>query len=540
MKRNGMCPICYLKSFFVKKTVDEIKDEPYLNNGRRTPLMGWSTWNTFANHVNEDLILETAKVMAESGLKDAGYIYVNIDDNWQCGERDKDGNMQADYATFPRGIPALVKDVNALGLKLGIYSSNGTLTCEDMPAGLGNEERDALTYARWGCEYLKYDFCHNIKMSPYAPIIYGIEITPLGTNNSEKYLCSNAKLEGFAKFMPCKKVEGGSIISGLDAGKGKAIFNIAIKEEGEYVITLLVRKYGRKYDKYITVKVNGDDGYYITCPGQKKINVTARFQTVIKLNAGDNKIELFNPVTNSITSAKLQYKKMAYALVNASKQVAEENKADIKPITFSICEWGFRKPWLWGYAAGNMWRTTPDIKAWWPWMMLIYGRNVKLYNHASPYHFNDPDMLEVGNGKLTYDENMAHFALWCMMASPLVLGNDLRKITKPVLDIVTNKDLIAIDQDNLCKQAKRIIKGKVDVLAKPLEDGIAICFFNKSKSAKTFKFNPDILTKDNYTSADKIEAYEIKQIVGEITSENNSIKTIIPGHGVVVYKYIKK
>ena len=91
-------------------------------------------------------------------------------------------------------------------------------------------------------------------------------------------------------------------------------------------------------------------------------------------------------------------------------------------------------------------------------MMLIYGRNVKLYNHASPYHFNDPDMLEVGNGKLTYDENLAHFALWCMMASPLVLGNDLRKITKPVLDIVTNKDLIAIDQDNLCKQAKRIIK----------------------------------------------------------------------------------
>ena len=231
---------------------------------------------------------------------------------------------------------------------------------------------------------------------------------------------------------------------------------------------------------------------------------------------------------------------MAYALINASKQVAIENNTDIKPITFSICEWGFRKPWLWGYAAGNMWRTTPDIKAWWPWMMLIYGRNVKLYNHASPYHFNDPDMLEVGNGKLSYDENMAHFALWCMMASPLVLGNDLRKITKPVLDIVTNKELIAIDQDNLCKQAKRIIKGKVDVLSKPLEDGIAICFFNKSKSSKTFKFNPEILIKDDYVGADKLDSYDIKTVVGEITSENKSIKATIPGHGVVVFKYIKK
>ena len=539
MKRNGMCPICYLRSLFRKKVVDSVKDIPYDNDARKTPLMGWSTWNTFANHVSEKLILDTAKAMKDNGLVDAGYVYVNIDDNWQSGSRDKEGNLVADFTTFPRGIAPLVKDINSMGIKLGIYSSNGTLTCEDMPAGINNEYKDAYTYAKWGCEYLKYDFCHNIKIPPYAPLIYGIEIAPFGTDESETILCNNAKLEGLAKFMPCKKLENGQYISGLDASQGKAIFKVNVKKAGDYSFTILIRKYGKKYDKFLTVKVNGDDSYYITCPGQKKINVTGRFQTVIKLNEGENVIELFNPINNSMASAKLLYRRMANALVDASYRVAKENNEDRKPITFSICEWGFRKPWLWGYSAGNMWRTTPDIKAWWPWMMLIYGRNVKLYKYASPSHFNDPDMLEVGNGKLTYDENMAHFALWCMMASPLVLGNDIRNITKPVLDIVTNKELIAIDQDILCRQAKRVIKGGVDVLAKPLEDGIAVCFFNKGGEKKNFKFDPTILIKDDYIAADEINSYTIQNIVGETKLDGIIVSGNIPKHGVIVFKYKK-
>lgn len=539
MKRNGMCPICFIRSLFRQKPVDSVKDVEYVNNARTTPLMGWSTWNTFANNVSEKLILETADAMIKTGLKDAGYIYVNIDDNWQSGARDNEGNLVSDFTTFPRGIAPLVKDVNAKGLKLGIYSSNGTHTCEDMPAGINNEYKDAYTYAKWGCEYLKYDFCHNIKISPYAPLIYGIEVALLGTDDKEIILCNNAKLEGLAKFMPCKKLDNGQFISGLDRGQGKAIFKVNVEKAGNYSFTTLIRKYGKKYEKFLTVKVNGNDTYFITYPGQKKINVTARFQTIIPLNEGENVIELFNPITKSMDSAKLLYRKMANALVLASQRVAKENNEDIKPITFSICEWGFRKPWLWGYSAGNMWRTTPDIKAFWPWMMLIYSRNVKLYKYASTSHFNDPDMLEVGNGKLTYDENMSHFALWCMMAAPLVLGNDIRNITKPVLNIITNKDLIAIDQDKLCKQAKRIIKGKIDVLAKPLVDGIAVCFFNKGGNKKNFKFDPTTLIKDDYIAANDIKSYEIQNIIGEVTHNDKLVCADIPKHGVVVYKYKK-
>ena len=539
MKRNGMCPFCFIKSLFGNRVVDEIKDAPYENNSRKTPLMGWSTWNTFANTINEDLIYETAQAMKEKGLVDAGYIYINIDDNWQSSSRDKNGEMQADFATFPHGISALAQKVNALGEKLGIYSSNGTLTCEDMPAGLGNEEKDALTFARWGCEYLKYDFCHNVKISKYAPLVYGIEICKLGSKNPERYLCSNAKLDGLAKFMPYKKIEGGMYISGLDAAKGKATFKINVSEDGDYVFTTLIRKYGKKYEKYLTVKVNGDDNYHIDYPGQRRFNITGRFQTIINLHKGENIVELFNPISSNIVSAKIQYRTMANALLKASQIVAEETKQPVKPIIMSICEWGFRKPWLWGYSAGNMWRTTPDIKTIWPWMMLIYNRNVKLFKYSSPSHFNDPDMLEVGNGKLSYDENMSHFALWCMMNAPLVLGNDIRNISKPILDIVTNKDLIQINQDLLCKQAKRIKKGSVDILAKPLTDGIAICFFNRSSRKQKLSFEPSILIKDDYIAADKeqLNAHNIKQIVGEIKI-GDKITTLIPKHGVVVFKYI--
>ena len=218
----------------------------------------------------------------------------------------------------------------------------------------------------------------------------------------------------------------------------------------------------------------------------------------------------------------------------------------VKPILFSICEWGFRKPWLWGASAGNMWRTTPDIRPWWYWIKIIYSRNVKLWKYASPGHFNDPDMLEVGNGKLTRAQNMSHFALWCMMSAPLVLGNDLRKITKPVLDIVTNRDLIAIDQDPLGRQAKRIRRGSVDILAKPLADGgIAVCFFNKTKLAQKRRFDVRKLYTDDYVSpsaAGKGAASvgvigEVMSIItGDASLEKGRIVARIPADSVVVVK----
>ena len=138
---DGKCPMCALKHIGRGKLTIDIKKEPnYENNVSSTPIMGWSSWNLLRNHIDEDAIYDTAKAMVDSGLAEAGYEYINIDDCWQSSMRDEDGKLQADLEAFPSGIEALCKRVNALGLKLGIYSSNGTLTCEDMPASLGNDD----------------------------------------------------------------------------------------------------------------------------------------------------------------------------------------------------------------------------------------------------------------------------------------------------------------------------------------------------------------------------------------------------------------
>ena len=547
LKRNKMCPICYFRRALIgAPSVDRPSAVPYENGSGDTPLMGWSSWNTFRNNIDAKLIEDTAAAMKENGLLDAGYRYVNLDDNWHSNMRDAHGDMQGELVRFPDGIPALVRRLNEMGFKAGIYSSNGTLTCEDLPASLGRERDDARTFARWGMEYLKYDFCHNIPVPRYAPLVYGIEISPLGSGKAVEYQVSNCILKGLARRRKCDALPGGQYVSGLDEGKGSIVFdNVVVDADGEYVLTVEIKKYGR-YEKYLAVTVNGRECGGIEFPPQKHFNLTARFQTVVRLNAGRNAIELGNPVANSRDSAAIQYRKMAYALKDAAAEVAAERGEAVKPIRFSICEWGFRKPWLWGASAGNMWRTTPDIRPWWYWIKTIYSRNVKLWKYASPGHFNDPDMLEVGNGKLTYNQNLSHFALWCMMSAPLVLGNDIRKITKPVLDIVANRELIAIDQDPLGKQAKRIRRGAVDVLARPLADGgIAVCFFNKTKIAQKRRLDIAKLYRDDYVSPSTagntatsvgVIGEVMSIIAGDAAIEGNKIVARIPADGVVVVK----
>ena len=534
-KLNKMCPICYIRSL-----MHRVKDEgtalvPYENVERKTPLMGWSSWNTFKNTITEDLIYETAVAMRESGLQDAGYEYVNLDDNWHSNLRDSNDEWQGDLVRFAHGIPNLIERINALGLKVGLYSSNGTLTCEDLPASLGREEKDAYTLAKWGAEYFKYDFCHNVRMPSEAPLIYAIDISPAGSGKTTTYEVSNATLTGFARRKKSKRLGGKDYIVGIDRKQGSIRYdNIDVESAGEYIITINILKHGW-FKKYVEVKVNGDKRYGINVPEQHTFNVTGRFQCPIHLNAGRNTIEIYNPVSSKIESARLQYEKMAYAIKAATKRVADETGKPEKKILFSICEWGGRKPHTWGYSAGNMWRTTPDIIPKWFWIKHIYEHNVKLYTYASAGHFNDPDMLEVGNGKLTQDENMAHFALWCMMASPLVLGNDIRKIDNKVIEIVTNKSLIAIDQDELGKQAKRVKKGSVDVLARPLSGGrTAVCFFNKSGSKKKFKFDLNKLVSDEYVAMDdKIGG--IENVVGTTSVDGYIAKAELRPHSVVVF-----
>ena len=532
-----MCPICFVKNaLFGSKTVAPVPDVPeYEGTPRRTPLMGWSSWNTFRGNINEDLIYDTAKAMADSGLKDAGYTYVNIDDCWHSNNRDENGDLVGDYIAFASGIPALAKRVNDLGLKLGIYSSNGTLTCEDLPASLGKESRDAYTIAKWGIEYFKYDFCHNVPLPVYAPLVYGITVAPYGTKDAVFYNCSNGILGGLARFMKDNHVDGGRYVSGLDGGKGSLTFNnVFVEKDGKYSLTINIRKKGQ-YEKYLIAEVNGTP-YEIEFPAQKHYNWTARFQVAVDMKAGVNVVKLYNPVASKIDSATLLYRRMAKALRDGTKRVADETGNPEKPILFSICEWGFRKPWLWGATAGNMWRTTPDIRPWWPWIKIIYERNVRLYNHATPAHYNDPDMLEVGNGKLTYNQNLSHFALWCYMNAPLVLGNDLRKMPDSVKDIVTNKGLISINQDSKCKQAKRVKRGLIDVLAKPVEDGTAICFFNKTALKKKVTFNLDNLVGDTYVNAKFGDQITLENIVGKAVIKGTKVTATLEKDAVVCFK----
>lgn len=540
MKRNGMCPLCYIKKIFTKpeKITDIYIDKPYNNGVALTPPMGWSSWNTFKNKIDQNLIYDTAVAMKESGLADAGYTFINIDDNWHSSLRDKNGELQGDLTTFCDGIPALVKKVNALGLKLGIYSSNGTLTCEDLPASLYNEKQDALTIARWGIEYFKYDFCHNIPISKYAPLIYSITIAKKGEMNGKTYPCEQAKLAGMARYMLNKKLPNGKYVSGLDSNLGAIVFdNVNVDENGEYVLTINILKKG-SYEKFLMAIINNTETYSINFPPQKRYNLTAKFQIVVKLNKGVNTIKLFNPIRTRADSAMLQYQNMGKILKDATKQIAIENNMPEKPIVFSLCEWGRNQPYKWGRTAGNLWRTTPDIIPFWPWIKIIYNKTVKLYEYAGIGGWNDPDMLEVGNGKLTYDENISHFSLWCMMCAPLILGNDLRKISQNVLDIVTNKNMIAINQDKLGKPAKRIIKGKVDVLVKPLFNGsVAVCFFNKSNRVKDYKLDIKKIIADDYANLKKCNKYTALDLWENTETEIfDMISAKINGHGVKVFK----
>ena len=186
-----------------------------------------------------------------------------------------------------------------------------------------------------------------------------------------------------------------------------------------------------------------------------------------------------------------------------------------------------------------------DIFAKWSSIVHIYNRTIKLYKHASPGHVNDPDMLEVGNGKLTVEENKAHFTLWCMMAAPLVLGNDIRllldgsKKSAVILDILTNKSLILIDQDPLVKPAKLISrKGGIDIIARPLSNGdTAICFFNKSSKAKPVEFSLDSLKDEKYLDFKRSgTGYEIHDLWSGERIRHDTITTSVAKHGVMVYR----
>ena len=335
-----------------------------------TPPMGWNSWNFFAGKVTDKDVRGAADQIVATGMKDAGYIYVNIDDTWE-GQRDADGVLHTNDK-FP-DMKALADYVHSKGLKLGIYSGPGSKTCAGFAASLDHEVQDAQLYASWGIDYLKYDMCSFIP-------------------------------EVMMKQAPNDKAE------------------------------------------------------------QMRIMIAA-------------------------------YDKMGKAL-----------KATGRPIVYSFCQYGWDAPWEWAPAiGGNLWRTTGDVQANWQSIYGIINQNAGLAKYAGPGHWNDPDMLEVGNGQISrYDnkmhllslaENRSHFSMWAMLAAPLLAGNDLPNMKPEIKAILTNKDVIAIDQDKLGHQGTRAYAdGEVEVWTRHLAGGaIAIAVLNVGENCySTHPFHLDL------------------------------------------------
>jgi len=318
-----------------------------------TPPMGWNSWNHFANRVTDADVRSAADALVSTGMRDAGYVYVNVDDTWQ-GKRDAEGVLHPNER-FP-DMKALGDYIHSKGLKFGIYSSPGAKTCGGYAGSLGHEAQDAKMYASWGVDFLKYDLC------------------------------------SFQDNMRKVKAEH---------------------------------------------------------PNDPN-------------------------AANELMIAA--YRKMGDAL-----------KATGRPILYSLCQYGLDQPWKWGPGLGaNMWRTTDDINDSYGRMIAIGFSQAGLSKYARPGHWNDPDMLEIGNGKMTTDEYKAHMSLWVILAAPLLAGNDLSKMTDADKALLMNKDAIAIDQDSLGKQGDRLYEsGDLDVWTKPLSGGrVAVGLFNRSWSVR--------------------------------------------------------
>ncbi len=546
MKNKKFCPICIAKKIIGKAQVTQVSRGAYNNGVAMTPPMGWSSWNLFRHKISEELIKEIADAMKDSGLADAGYCYVNIDDCWQASERDENGRLQCDKLNFPSGIKALSEYVNERGIKLGIYSSNGTYTCEDYPASLRNERIDAETFASWGIEYFKYDFCHNETIPSLAPWIIGVGFAKDGAGGTFAYYTyKDMKLSGSAYIVPDDAIDTKNYVAGLDSGLGSFSVEVDAPESGEYILHIDIRKDQRK-EKFIRAVVNGKEEYHLYCVSRKNWTPEGKMQTVVYLEKGNNTVTFENPVKSRMDSAALQYKLMGRELKRATKLYAEKNGTEEKPIVFSICEWGWNQPWKWGAEAGNLWRTTPDIQANWPSILALYERTVPLYKYSVPGAWNDPDMLEVGNGNLTQEENKAHFSLWCMMNAPLILGNDIRKFILPdgsvdkenaVYKILTNKEMIAINQDSLGIQCRRIKHGLIDVLVKPLMDSkVAVCVLNKTNKQNGTEIKLSDIANLGFVSLPKKNGYSVHDVWDNKFSEGTTTISSAPeAHGVKVY-----
>ncbi|CAN7416650.1 NPCBM/NEW2 domain-containing protein [Paenibacillus sp. LjRoot56] len=382
--------------------IPSIPAEASENGLAKTPPMGWNTWNKFGCNVSESLVKEMTDAMVSSGMKDAGYQYVNIDDCWQTSRDTTTGKIVVDPVRFPSGMKALADYVHSKGLKLGVYTDVGYKTCAGRPGSRGYYDIDAQTYVQWGVDYVKVDWC---------------------------YVDPDAKL----------------------------------------------------------------------------------------LNSG--------PKPNAAT----WYGEFGEALKNAGGG-----------IVYSICNWGEQSPWVWGPQVGNLWRTGQDIgdawekgTNWYNGIINAYDTSVTHNANAGPGGWNDPDMLEIGNGGATTIEYSSQFSLWSMLAAPLIAGNDLRTMSQATKDILMNKEVIAVNQDLLGVQATKISdNGDIEVLVKPLANGDkAVALLNRGAQA----------TKISVTAADVglpvSEGYLVRDLwLHQSKGSFGTISADVPSHGTAMFR----
>ncbi len=362
-----------------------------------TPPMGWSSWYPFVDTINEKKIIEMADAIVSTGLRDAGYVILQLDDGWMAKTRDEKGRQFADKERFPHGMKFLADYLHDRGLKLGIYSSAGATTCAGYPGSYNHEELDAKTYASWGVDYLKYDAC------------------------------------------------------------------------------------GKK------------DGH--------------------------SDKELFTRMGNAL-------------------------KATGRPILFNICIFYSDTTHLWGAALGNTWRTGGDIVKFIEknpdvtydnWYSTLQTQVLGKEKYAGPGHWNDPDNLIVGyarNNKQTLAEQQAQFSFWSLLAAPLFLGNDVRNMPAEIKKIVTNKEVIAVDQDKDGKQGTRIVSEEnYEIWIKPLSDNAkAVILFNKTTLTLKIK-----LKKKDLDMHGKLKVRDLWKHANEGLLKKSFIAEVAP-HGVVMLK----
>jgi alpha-galactosidase len=339
------------------------------------PPMGWNSWNHFHCDVSEQVVEQTADAIVASGLRDAGYRYVNVDDCWEAASRDADGRLQSDPKTFPSGIAALAGYVHARGLKLGIYTAAGATTCQGRPGSGGSYALDAATFAAWGVDYVKFDWCG-------------------------------------AKGVPH--------------------------------------------------------------------DLTAEFRAA--LNATGRRIVL------------------------------------------GVSRHG--SPWLWDDHPADLWRTSADIDDTWNTMLRNAEEEAGLSGRAGHGKgWNDPDMLQVGNGGMSADEYRAHFSLWALLAAPLLMGNDVREMSQDTRAILGNREVIAVDQDPLGRPGDRVFSdGNREVWTRPLAGGdVAVVLFNRGP------YSTEIRARGVAGRARDLWAHRD-------FAARAGISAFVPPHGVAMYR----